>query len=157
MIIQVDTREKQKAIQQILKTFNAKGIKHVSSKLIVGDYMNLDNPKTVVDRKQNLIEVCSNVCQDHARFRAELNLAKECEIQLIILIEHGYGIDSLEDVIFWENPRLAESPKAITGDRLYKIMRTIEKKYGVIFAFCDKEHTGEEIIRWLTRKEVSHG
>lgn len=153
MIIQVDTREKQRAIKQILKTFDSLGIKHVSSKLIVGDYMDLDNPKTVVDRKQNLIEVCSNVCQDHSRFRRELQLAQECGIKLIILVEHGYGINSLEDVIFWENPRKQKSPKAISGDHLYKILRTLERKYGVTFAFCDKEHTGEEIIRWLNQKD----
>ena len=155
MIIQVDTREKQKAIRQILRTFDQLGIRHVSSKLLVGDYMSLDNPRVVVDRKQNLLEVCSNVCQDHTRFRAELNLAKECGIQLIILIEHGYGIDSLEDVIFWHNPRLAESPKALDGERLYKTMKTIARKYGCRFEFCDKRNTGKEIVRLLTEEE--HG
>lgn len=149
MIIQVDTREKSKAIRQILRTFDQLGVKHVSSKLLVGDYMNLDNPKIVVDRKQNLLEVCSNVCQDHTRFRAELNLAKECGIKLIVLVEHGYGIESLEDVIFWHNPRLAESPKALTGEQLYKTLRTIERKYGCAFAFCTKSQTGKEIVRLL--------
>lgn len=155
MVIQVDTREKQKAIRQILRTFDQLGIKHVSSKLLVGDYMSLDNPRIVVDRKQNLLEVCANVCQDHTRFRAELNLAKECGIRLIILIEHGYGIESIEDVIFWKNPRLAESPKALDGVKLYKIMRTMERKYGCSWAFCEKRKTGEEIVRLLT--EEGHG
>ena len=150
MVIQVDTREKAKAIKQILRTFDAEGIKYYSSKLIVGDYMNMDNPRLIVDRKQNLLEVCNNVCQDHERFRAELIRAKEIGIKLVILVEHGEGIESLEDVIFWQNPRLSKSPKAINGDRLYKIMRTIERKYGCAFAFCNKQNTGKEIIRWLT-------
>lgn len=149
MTIQVDTREKAKAIKQILRTFDAEGIKYYSSKLIVGDYMNMDNPRLIVDRKQNLLEVCNNVCQDHERFRAELIRAKEIGIKLVILVEHGEGIESLEDVIFWQNPRLSKSPKAINGDRLYKIMRTIERKYGCAFAFCTKENTGKEIIRLL--------
>lgn len=150
MVIQIDSREKAQAIRQIIRTFDAYGIKHYTSKLFVGDYMNLDNPKLIVDRKQNLLEVCSNVCQDHERFRAELIRAKDCGIKLVILVEHGEGIASLEDVIFWTNPRLAASPKALTGERLYKIMRTIERKYGCKFAFCDKRDTGKEIVKWLT-------
>lgn len=149
MIIQVDTREKAKAIRQIMRTFDAQGIKHVTSKLYVGDYMNMDNPHLVVDRKQNLLEVSNNVCQDHERFRAELKRAAECEIKVIVLVEHGEGIASLEDVIFWQNPRLATSPKAMTGERLYKILRTLQRKYGCEFAFCEKKDTGKEIIRWL--------
>ena len=150
MIIQIDTREKPGAIRQILKTFDAAGIKHISSKLFVGDYMDLENPMLVVDRKQNLLEVCNNVCQDHERFRAELKRAADCGIKVIVLVEHGEGIASLEDVIFWQNPRLAVSPKAITGDRLYKIMRTVARKYGCTWAFCEKRDTGREISRWLT-------
>lgn len=150
MTIQIDTREKQKAIKQILKTFDEYGVKHYSSKLLVGDYMSMDNPRLIVDRKQNLLEVCNNVCQDHERFRAELIRAKDIGIKLVVLVEHGEGIESLEDVIFWQNPRLATSPKAISGERLYKILQTIERKYGCEFAFCDKKDTGAEIIRWLT-------
>lgn len=150
MVIQIDTREKARAIRQIIRTFDAKGVRHYTSKLFVGDYMALDNPRVIVDRKQNLLEVCNNVCQDHERFRSELKRAADCGIKLIILVEHGEGIASLEDVIFWQNPRLAKSPKAISGERLYKTMRTIERKYGCKFAFCDKKDTGVEILRWLT-------
>lgn len=45
MDIQIDTREKQRAIRKILKTFDDNGVKHFSSKLLVGDYMSLDNPQ----------------------------------------------------------------------------------------------------------------
>ena len=105
MTIQIDSREKARAIQKIVEEFDRHGIKHPVSKLMVGDYMNYDNPRLIIDRKQNLTELCSNVCQDHARFRRELLLAKENDIQLIILVEHGKGISQLSDVIWWENPR----------------------------------------------------
>ena len=149
MVVQVDTREKQRAIKQILKTFDRRGVKHISSKLFVGDYMAIDNPRVVVDRKQNLIELCTNVCQDHDRFRAELIRARDVGIKVVILVEHGDGIKSLEDVIFWRNPRLDTSPKALTGERLYKILRTIGRKYGCLFDFCDKRETGDRILEWL--------
>ena len=54
MIIQIDSREKAKAIQKIIAEFDRQGIKHPVSKLIVGDYMNYDKPRVIVDRKQNL-------------------------------------------------------------------------------------------------------
>ena len=160
MIIQIDSREKAKAIQKIIAEFDRQGIKHPVSKLMVGDYMNYDNPRVIVDRKQNLTEVCSNVCQDHDRFRRELVLAKENGIQLIILCEHGKDIKSLEDVIFWKNPRSEKRKKidgkwqtvqtnAMKGDVLYKILTTLEEKYGVRFEFCDKDETGKKIVEIL--------
>ena len=160
MIIQIDSREKAKAIQKIIEEFDRQGIKHPVSKLMVGDYMNYDNPRVIVDRKQNLTEVCSNVCQDHDRFRRELVLAKENGIQLIILCEHGKDIKSLEDVIFWKNPRSEKRKKidgkwqtvhtnAMKGDVLYKILTTLQEKYGVRFEFCDKDETGKKIVEIL--------
>ena len=108
MDIQIDTREKQRAIRKIIKTFDDNGVKHFSSKLLVGDYMSLDNPRLIIDRKQNLQELCGNVCQQHERFKRELLKAIDAEIQLVILVEHGPDIQSLEDVWFWENPRKHE-------------------------------------------------
>ena len=83
MIIQIDSREKARAIKKILAEFDRQDIKHPISKLLVGDYMN----------------------SDHERFRREMLLAQQNEIQLIFLCEHGKGIKSMADVMFWENPR----------------------------------------------------
>ena len=83
MIIQIDSREKARAIKKIVETFDQYGINHPVSKLMVGDYMNYDNPRLIVDRKQNLSELCSNVCQDHDRFRKELLRAQENGIRIV--------------------------------------------------------------------------
>lgn len=149
MIIQIDSREKERAIKSIVAEFDRRGIMHPISKLIVGDYMNYDNPRVIVDRKQNLNEIAQNVCQDHDRFRRELLKAKEMGIHLIVLIEHGDGIECLEDVIFWQNPRKKVSPKAISGEHLYNILTTLSSKYGVEFQFCTKAQTGKKIIELL--------
>lgn len=149
MVIQIDSREKAKAIKLILAEFDRQGVKYYTSKLWTGDYMNLDNPRVIVDRKQNLSELCQNVCQDHDRFRRELVRAQENDIQLIVLCEHGKDIECLEDVIFWENPRLKKSPKATTGQTLYNILSTLKTKYGVMFEFCEKEETGKRIVELL--------
>lgn len=160
MIIQIDSREKARAIKKIVEEFDRQGIRHPVSKLMVGDYMNYDNPRLIIDRKQNLSELCSNICQDHDRFRRELMLAQENDIKIVILVEHGKDICCLEDVIWWNNPRrfkrvrqghkwITVETKAIEGDVLYKILCTQQRKYGCRFLFCDKEETGREIVRIL--------
>lgn len=153
VVIQIDSREKSKAIKGILREFERQGVKYYVSKLYVGDYMLLDNPKLVIDRKQNLNEVASNVCQEHERFINELKRAQEVGIYVIILIEHGRDVKSLSDVVWWENPRLKESPKAIRGEVLYKIMKTISERYDIEWRFCEKSQTGKEILRILQNEQ----
>lgn len=149
MTIQIDSREKARAIQKILAEFEKQDIKHFVSKLPVGDYISLDNPRFAIDRKQSLAEVAVNVGQDHARFKRELERAVEYGIKLIFLVEHGGSIKTLEDVQNWVNPRLKEHPLALTGPRLYKIMLTMQNKYGIEWHFCDKRCTGKRIIELL--------
>jgi len=147
--IQIDSREKAKAIKKIIATFDKRGVKWFVSKLPVGDYMSFDNPRLIIDRKQNLSELCGNVCQQHKRFRAELERANEYGIKLIILCEHSKQIKCLQDVINWQNPRLKQSPLAVSGERLYKILSSMSVKYNVDFLFCTKAETGKRIIELL--------
>lgn len=161
-LIMIDTREKVKAIKKIVSEFDRQKIGHISSKLYVGDYLNFDNPRLIIDRKQNLTELCSNVCQQHKRFREEIRRATEHGIKLIFLCEHGKGVKCLEDVIKWENPRRyirskslytgrweSKETKAISGEVLYKILHTIEERYDCKFLFCNKNETGKRIIELL--------
>lgn len=149
MTIQIDTREKPRAIERIIGHFESCGIEYISSKLFVGDYQEYFNPGVVIDRKKDLQELAGNVAQDHKRFTAELARAKELGVRLIILCEHGGEIKKLDDVPKWNNPRLKQFPLAISGERLYKILLSISFKYGVEFLFCDKRKTGAEIVRLL--------
>ena len=164
MTIQVDSREKAHAITRILEYFHASGDNYYISKLYIGDYMNLDYHRVIVDRKQNLDELCGNVCRQHERFRAELIRAQENGIRLIILCEHGHGIKSLDDVLFWRNPRARTKKlingrwvwteqKVMHGDTLYKILCTMQRKYGGSFLFCDKTETGRRIVEILNDEQ----
>lgn len=168
MDIQIDSREKARAIRKIVQTFEKEGVKYFSSKLLVGDYMSLDNPRVIIDRKQNLQELCGNVCQQHERFKKELIRAMDAGIQLIILVEHGSDIQSVEDVYFWQNPRKHEvrwkmvngkreryvvSAKAVDGEQLYKSLCTIRDRYNVRFEFCEKKDTGKKIIELLSKND----
>jgi len=147
MTIQIDTREKARAIKKILKEFSDQGIETISSKLWVGDYARLDNQTVIVDRKQNLLELASNVCEQ--RFHDEIHRAHEKGVKIVFLCEHGCGIEDLIDVLFWKNPRQKESPKCITGEHLYKSMVSMSDKYGVEWEFCTKNETGKRIIKIL--------
>lgn len=167
MQVQVDTREHAKEWERIKGQFDALGVQYFRSKMYVGDYQSLDNPRLVIDRKKDLQEICGNVCQQHERFKAELLLAKEQGIKLVILCEHGADIKSLEDVFFWQNPRKYQirwktvngkrvkdviSAKAVDGNQLYKSLCTIRDRYNVDFVFCQKEETGQKIIEILGGK-----
>jgi hypothetical protein len=149
MTIQIDSREHKWELARIQRQLAALGCKTIVSKLYVGDYQSLDNPRLVIDRKKDLQEICGNVTQQHERFQRELLRAQEAEIQLIILIEHGDDIQSLEDVYFWDNPRLSKSPKATTGKSLYRSLCTIRDRYNVRFEFCTKRETGQKIMELL--------
>lgn len=149
MTIQIDSREKPQATQLIKEHFDKAGVKWFISKLVVGDYASLDNPRFVIDRKQTLQELCGNVCQQHERFKAELVRANDLGITLIFLVEHSRSIRTLSDVRHWVNPRKTVSPYALDGPELYKRLVTIETKYHTKFYFCDKTQTGKAIIQLL--------
>ena len=164
MQLQIDSREKKKELARITKQFDHLGVDYFVSKLYVGDYMSLDNPRLVIDRKKDLQEIIGNITTQHERFRDELIRAQEHKIKIIVLCEHGNGITDLSDLIFWDNPRLKmgewrmqdghpvkvlKYPKATTGTQLYKALKTIQERYGVEFLFCDKKDTGKEIVRLL--------
>lgn len=150
MTIQIDSREHKFELARIQKQLTKAGCKTIVSKLYVGDYQSLDNPRLVVDRKKDLQELCGNVCQQHERFKKELIRAIEAGIQIIILCEHGADVQSLEDVYFWDNPRLKKSPKATSGESLYRSLCTIRDRYNVRFEFCTKRETGKRIMELLS-------
>ena len=148
MVIQVDSREQK--YDHVTRYFDSKEIKWVRSKCVVGDYVNLENPMVVIDRKKDLQEVAGNVCQQHDRFVRELELAKELGYKMIVLIEEPW-VTNLVDVCSWYNWRRKKNPKAITGKTLYKIMATMCEKYGVVWQFTSKQNCGKRIVELLGR------
>ena len=148
MII-VDTREKPRAVVKILAEFDRQGVEYVRRALNFADYFNPDNPGIVIDRKQNLLEVCANVVQGHRRFVREIERCNRAGCHLVVLVEHSPQIRRTEDVIGWKNPRLKDSPLAVSGERLFRIMKAMEFRYGIEWAFCGKAQTGKRIIEIL--------
>lgn len=149
MTIYVDTREKPRAIRGILAEFDRQGVTVIHQKLDEGDYKTAPDALFTIDRKQSLGEVCSNLSWEKGRFQRELARAKAKGEKLCVLVENCGGIRTLADVAAWRNPRLKESPRALNGPQLYKLMLVYAAQYGVEWRFCDAKDTGREIVRLL--------
>ena len=149
MIYIHDTRDQIGKHKNVESYLAAQGHKVIRSKMYCGDIALFDNQMTCIDLKKDLQEVAGNLLQQHERFRAECVRAQEAGIKLIILVEHGGAIKSMDDVREWINPRLRTSPKAVTGARLAAIMETMATKYGIEWRFCRKQDTGRIIVEIL--------
>lgn len=118
----------------------------IRCKIPVGDYCL--PPKKSVDTKASMTEIAQNIGGskgEHQRFINELKLAQEIGCKLFVLVENEEGIETLEDVPKWRNPREKFSPDCIQGPRLAKAMRTIEERYGCTFLFCRPEEAADMI------------
>ena len=130
------------------------GINLVRTKLLVGDYM-LSGPEyggikgdVSCDSKMGIPEVASNCFQEHERFRAECQLAKDLGIRLIVLIEE---VPPGGDVARWQSPldRYGKPKYKFDPVTLQKVMETMTERYGVQFRFCDGRSTGKVLIEYL--------
>ena len=87
-MIVIDTRQQAGKHKHKEEVWALLGVQSVRSKLIVGDYTRLDNQTVSVDTKKDIVEVAGNICgKQHERFRAECELARKCNIRLVVLIE----------------------------------------------------------------------
>lgn len=148
-----DTREKKNA--HILQYFDQHGIEYAIRKLDTGDYMSTSRDRLTIDRKQDLSEICGNLCSpDKSRFWREVRRAKAERVKMIVLIEQGGAFKTLKDVPQWRGKYTK-----VTGYQLYNEMCRCSIAYGVEFLFCDKRSTGRRIAELLgeSNKGVSDG
>lgn len=175
------------------KYFYDIGVGIISAPLPVGDYISMnDRVQDVIDRKskrgtelkkmdflgtynvsvdtkKDIQEIIGNVCgKQHSRFRDECILAQNNDIKLIVLIENKDNVTCIQDLFYWNNPRLHRYNKIkymhgigkwssiplpkgrpTSGETLAKALLTMEKKYGVIFEFCTPGESGSRIIEVL--------
>lgn len=123
-----------------------------------------------VDTKKDLQELIGNVCgKQHSRFRDECILAQNNGIKLYILVENKDGINSIDELKFWNNPRkkiqkwittpsgnrrkVLKYPNATSGVTLAKALVTMQERYGVSFKFCVPDEAGETVLK-LLKSEV---
>ena len=140
-IIQSDSREQKNG--EVLEYFDLIQQPYFVSKVYAGDYINFSRPKVAVDLKASLLECAQNLGKDHARFLREvLRVKNEMRCDLVVLVREP--LQSLEEVKGWSNPR-----SQVKGETLYKIMRTMTERYGVLWRFCSRETAGQKILSIL--------
>lgn len=153
----VDSREKPKAIGSIIKYFEANGIDYDISKLYVGDYINYEDPRTVIDRKQNIAELAKNCTSDHVRFKAELERVKKAGAHLTILVEQNrykdrdewVDVNDISDLMRWSSPHTM-----VTGEKVWRVLVSWCAKYPLTVEFCDKRSTGRIIAETLCKTKT---
>lgn len=146
----VDSREKPKAIEGIIKTFESDGIPYERTKLLFGDYMDFNNPSIVVDRKQNIAEIAKNCTWEHQRVKREIERAVKAGSRIVFLVEQNQykngdewiHVDSIEDLLYWSSPHTE-----VRGEKVFRVLASWCAKYPVEVRFCDRRKTGNEIIR----------
>ena len=127
MVIQEDTRQQAGKHELKHKAWADHGDKLIRCALPFGDYTAV--PPVSVDTKASMHEIAQNIGgskAEHDRFRREIIRAKEAGCHLDVLVETDEGIEDLEGVRRWVNPRLIDSPKAINGERLCLAMKTMQ-------------------------------
>lgn len=142
-----DSRQKRGMHELKHSHFDNMGVRIVRNMLPFGDYMIC--PSISVDTKADMAEIASNIGSDHKRFKNECIAAKEAGCQLIILVENDDDIRCVDDVHKWINPEVIYRPRAITGERLEKAMKTMNARYGVRFEFCKPEEAAGRIMKLL--------
>ena len=149
----IDTRQQEGKHTLKHDWFKAHGFRLVRTKLYVGDYQLVGGTRTV-DTKEHILELASNIDQQHERFRRELINARDAGFQLTILVENEDGVTDLATLSTWVNPRNAINRRKglkppIDGERMAKACATMQTKYGVRFEFCKPEEAGARVIEIL--------
>lgn len=148
MII-IDTRQQVNKHKHKEAVWAQLGVQTVRSKLIAGDYARLDNLTVSVDTKKDFVELAGNICGgQHDRFRAECELARKCNIRLVVLVEE---VPPRGDLALWQSPK-TKAGKPLTqvkGATLKKAMATMTERYGVEFEFTTKEKAPFRVLEIL--------
>lgn len=148
-----DTRQKEGKHENIQAFFREIGVTVVRRCLSVGDYMLEGNDKVSVDTKSGILEVCTDLGADRARFNREMLRSKNLGIKLYILVE-DFRFHSIADVAKrWNNPIAKNNPFCMDGRELSFRMRSAEIAYGVTFVFCRKKNAGRAILKLFGVKD----
>ena len=154
-IIVHDTRDKPGKHENVDRWLTEHGYKIIRSKLWVGDVTFLHDQRICVDLKQNVLELASNVFQEHERFRDECIRAKDSGIQLIVLTQEVLPYGRLD---MWRSPLYEHTNKwhhrgqpisRIDPARLRKALYTMQEEYSTKFRFCHPDDTGQRLIEYL--------
>lgn len=143
-ILVVDTREKR--WEHIRAALEKQNVPFMVEKVPYGDYAMRGNPGKAVERKRSLEEISYNLFNrnDKHRFMREIRAATAKGIAITILIEHGKGVRTMQDVAAWQDQKTK-----VPGTALMARLDALRLAYGVHTVFCDPKDTAGTILRLL--------
>lgn len=149
MTLLEDTRNKIDKHENVKRYCEKHGIEIIRQKLDVGDYM-LPGGKIAIDTKSGILECSMNLMNrsDSSRFWREVRRAHDQGIKLVILVESGRAVKTINDVVLWKSKY-----SGVSGRHLIDEMIRCEMAYGVVWRFCDRRSTGRKIVEILTGKD----
>lgn len=112
--------------------------------LNVGDYM-LENGTIAVDTKKDLGELANDLYRDKLAFNKKYKKCYQDNVKLVVLVEEE--IKSLSQLVSWKS-----NHTKINGRFLIDMITDLKVSYGIKFCFCDKKHTGENLMKILNNE-----
>ena len=157
-LIEIDSREKPKAIKSIIQYFEHHDINYVTNKMLFGDYMDYNKPEIVIDRKHNIAELAMNCTREHDRFRRELERARDAGATLYILVEQNsytangdkIKVEEIADLIRWSSKYTI-----VKGEKVFRVLVRWMKEFPLKVVFCNKQQTGQQIIEIIYGDEIA--
>lgn len=160
-----DTRNKIGRHKLKNQWFAEHGIEVERRKLDFGDYARTDDfSNIVIDTKKDVDELAMDCGKDHRRFVDELDRAAASGCRLIILVEQHPEFNNREKLKSWLgyscrrcrkcDPNAGDKCRLrrftpMHGERLAKILDTLERKHHARFRFCAKRDTARIICETL--------
>lgn len=151
-----DTREK--GNKEILDYFASINQDYKIAKLDAGDYMIEGEPEIIIDKKDTLLEICSNLTgkkkkangtyeRNRERLKREVERAHNLGCKEFIFLIQDDTINSINDVAKWYS-RLTR----VSGKQLYGIMKQFKENNDCKFLIVKPQDMGKTIIDLLTKK-----
>lgn len=143
-----DTKQKINKHRNKHKYWDAAGIRYIRCALPFGDYALA--PARVVDTKQDIHEICINLCagayDERQRFINEIKKANDGGSYIIFLIEDK-RFSCISDL--YGKQIHCHNGRTISGDQLATSMNSVSDHYGCEFIFCDPKESGKRILELL--------
>lgn len=147
-----DSRQQRGRHERKHDWWGSHGVSLVKCKIAYGDYCL--PPVVSVDTKASISELAYDIDHDHARFKREVEGAKDAGVQLVVLVENDDGVTCLEELSAWvesaeDYGRRKFAKRRLHGSRLAKACATMAERYGVRFEFCAPDVAAERIVEIL--------
>ena len=141
MEILQDCREKKNQHDLVEFYLREQGITLRRVRLEVGDYM-FPRGRVSVDLKKDCEELASDLYRDKKEFNKKYKKCLNYNIKLFVLVEQP--MNKMVDLISWKSTH-----SKMDGMFLLEMIHNIQISYGVRFVFCEKEKTGEILLKIL--------